>query len=109
MERTVVQFIIENIFLFLPIGIAGVVISVVLMFLPKKNIPQHEEESVSDIITLFTLRFNLYNLVYFFVWIMILIIGLLSNYIVPTLIGSVIAAVPLILLQLIKLKSSKES
>jgi hypothetical protein len=108
MERTIVQFIIENIFLFLPLGIAGVVITAILMFLPKKNIPQHEE-SVSDIITLFTLRFNLYNLVYFFVWIMILIIGLLSNYIVPTLIGSVIAAVPLILLQLIKLKSSKES
>ena len=108
MERTIVQFIIENIFLFLPLGIAGVVITAILMFLPKKNISQHEE-SVSDIITLFTLRFNLYNLVYFFVWIMILIIGLLSNYIVPTLIGSVIAAVPLILLQLIKLKSSKES
>lgn len=108
MERTIVQFIIENIFLFLPLGIAGVVITAILMFLPKKNIPQ-QEEPVSDIITLFTIRIDLYILVYFFVWIMITIIGLLSNYIVPTLIGSVIAAIPLILLQLIKLKSSKES
>ncbi len=108
MERTIVQFIIENIFLFLPLGIAGAVITAILMFLPKKNIPQ-QEEPVSDIITLFTIRIDLYILVYFFVWIMITIIGLLSNYIVPTLIGSVIAAVPLILLQLIKFKSSKES
>ncbi len=109
MERTIVQFIIENIFLFLPIGIAGVAATAILIFLPKKEHSPQPEKSISDIITLFTIRIDLYILVYLFIWIMIIVIGLLSNYIVPTLIGGVIAAVPLILLRLKKLKRSKES
>lgn len=108
MERTIVQFIIENIFLFLPIGIAGVVVTAILLFLPMKEHSPQQEKLISEIITLFTIRIDLYILVYLFIWIMIIIIGLLSNYIVPTLIGGVIAAVPLILLRLIKLKRSEE-
>ncbi len=108
MERTIVQFMIENIFLFLPIGIAGVVATAILIFLPKKEISPQQEKTTSDIITLLGIRFDLYFVVYLFIWISIIIIGLLSDYILPTLIGGVIAALPLILLQLLKLKKSKE-
>lgn len=109
MERTIVQFMIENIFLFLPIGIAGIVATAVLIFLPKKDTIPQQEVSTSDVITLFRFRFDLYFGVYLFIWISMIIIGLLSDYILPTLIGSVIAALPLILLQLLKLKKTKES
>lgn len=109
MERTVVQFMIENIFLFLPIGIAGIVATAILIFLPKKETVPQQEESTSDIITLFSFRFDLYFGVYLFIWVSIIIIGLLSDYILPTLIGGVIAALPLILLQLLKLKKTKET
>ncbi|MBN1861735.1 MAG: hypothetical protein JW840_09780 [Candidatus Thermoplasmatota archaeon] len=109
MERTIVQFIIENIFLFLPIGIVGVVVSAILIFLPKKETIPQQDKSTSDNITLFGIRFDLYFVVYLFIWVSIIIIGLLSNYILPTLIGSVIAALPLVLLQVLKLKTSKES
>lgn len=109
MEKTIVQFIIENIFLFLPIGIAGVVVTAILIFLPKKKTTPQQEVSTSDIITLFNIKFDLYYVVYLFIWISIIIIGLLSNFILPTLIGCGIAALPLVLLQLQKLKKSKES
>lgn len=109
MERTIVQFMIENIFLFLPIGIAGVVATAILIFLPKKETGPQQEESTSDIITLFSFRFDLYFGVYLFIWVSIIVIGLFSDYILPTLIGGVIAALPLILLQLLRLKKTKES
>lgn len=109
MERTIVQFIIENIFLFLPIGIAGVVVTAILIFLPKKETIPQQDKSISDSITLFGIRFDLYFVVYLFIWISIIIIGLLSNYILPTLIGGVIAALPLVLLRILKFKTSKES
>ncbi len=108
MEKTIVQFIIENIFLFLPIGAAGVVVTAILIFLPKKDTIPQQEESASDIITLFSIRFDLYFVIYLFIWISIIIIGLFSNYILPTLIGGVIAALPLILLQVQKYKTSEE-
>jgi hypothetical protein len=111
MEHTVVQFIVENIFLFLPIGITGIVITVILLLLPKqKNIPE-TDDLTSDYKTIFNFRINIYVLVYLFIWIMVIIIGLLSNFIIPTIIDGIIAAIPLILLMIVqhKTKNSKVS
>ncbi len=105
MEKTVVQFILENIFLFLPIGLVGIVSTLVLMLISKKeNIPRSETME-SNYITIYHVRFNIYFLVYLFIWIIILLIGLFSNFIIPTIIGGIIAIIPFILFIIIEYKT----
>jgi hypothetical protein len=109
MEKTVIQFILDNILLFLPIGITGIVTTIMLCFISKKETISESEDLKSDLITLFNIKLNIYVLVYLFIWIIIIIIGLSSNYIIPTIIGGILAAIPIILMMLIEFmaKNSK--
>lgn len=107
MEKTIVQFIIDNIFLFLPLGILGIISTIVLILTAKKEEKTESEDLESDFKTIVNIRFNLYFLVYLFIWIVIVIIGLLSNFIIPTIIGGVIATVPLLLLTFIEYQTKK--
>jgi hypothetical protein len=107
MEKTIVQFILDNIFLFLPLGASGIIATIVLFFYPKQGTTQNYEGMKSDIITILKIRLNIYVVVYLFVWIMIIIIGLFSDYLIPTLVGGIIAAVPLVILMLFDYKMNK--
>lgn len=107
MEKTIVQFILDNFFLFLPLGAAGIIATIVLFFLPKKETSQYSEDLKSDVMTFVKIRLNIYVVVYMFVWIMIIIIGVLSDFLIPTLIGGIIASVPLIILMLLEYKTNK--
>jgi hypothetical protein len=102
MEKTIVQFILDNIFLFLPLGITGIVVTIILFFLPKQEAAPKYEDVKTDFITIFKFRLNIYVLVYLFIWIMMVIIGVLSNFFIPTLIGGIIATVPLVLLVILE-------
>lgn len=107
MEKTIVQFILDNIFLFLPLGATGIIATIVLFFLPKQETSPKYEDVKSDFITILKVRLNFYVVVYLFVWIMIIIIGVLSDFLIPTLIGGIIAAIPLIVLILLENKANK--
>ncbi len=98
MENTVIEFIINNIFLFLPLGVAGIVITIFLLVTSKRESLSEPDNLESDYKTLFNIRLNIYVIIYFFIWIMVIIIGLLSNFIIPTLISGVLAAIPLIVM-----------
>ena len=108
MEKTIVQFILDNIFLFLPLGATGIIATIVLLFLPKQEASQKYEDVKPDVMTFLKIRLNIYMGVYLFVWIMMVIIGVLSDFLIPTLIGGIIAAVPLIVLMLPELKTKKQ-
>lgn len=107
MEKNLAQFILENIFLFLPIVTLGIVSTVVLMFISKKENRAETENLESDFTTIFRIRLNIYFLVYLFIWIMILTIGLFSDFIIPTITGGIIATIPLVLLILVDYKTKK--
>jgi hypothetical protein len=107
MEKTIVQFILDNIFFFLPLGATGIIATVVLFFLPKKGPASKYDDEKSDVITFFKVHLNVYVGVYLFIWIMIFIIGLLSDFLIPTLIGGIIAAIPLVILMLFEYKTNK--
>lgn len=107
MERTIVQFIIDNVFFFVPLGVAGVIATIVLYFLPTKETSKVSENLSTDFITLQKIQMNIYVMVYLFVWIMIIIIGLFSDFLVPSIIGGIIAAIPLIVLTLLEQKTRK--
>jgi TRAP-type C4-dicarboxylate transport system permease large subunit len=108
MENTVVSFIVENIFLFLPLGLTGIIATLFLYFTGKKeNIEQHEDE-VSDEWFLPKIRVNIYFLIYLLIWIVIIIIGVLSDFVIPTVVGGTIAVIPLVVMLLVsKTKKSK--
>jgi hypothetical protein len=107
MEKTIVQFILDNIFLFLPIGLTGVVATIILLLLPKQQVTQKFKDVEPGYVTVFKLRCNIYALVYVFIWISIIIIGLASSFFISTLVGAVIAAIPLVVFILLEQKTSK--
>jgi len=105
MENTVVHFIMENIFLFLPLGITGIIVTLFLYFTGKKETVMKDEDLTTEYKTILKIRINVYVLMYFFVWITIVVIGLLSDFFIPTLIGGIIAAIPFILMMLLTQKN----
>jgi hypothetical protein len=96
MEKTVVQFIVENIFLFLPLGITGIIITLILYLTGKKEEKPQSDDVTFDDISFGKLKVNVFLSIYLFIWITLFIIGLLSDFITPTIIGGTIAVIPLI-------------
>jgi len=107
MENTVIEFIIKNIFLFLPLGIAGIVITIFLLLTSKRESLPEPDDLEADYKTLFHIRMNIYMVIYFFIWIMVILIGVFSDFIVPTIVSGTIAAIPLILMILSDYRTKK--
>jgi len=95
---------VENIFLFLPLVITGIIITILLCIISKKETSPEDEALASDYITIFSQPINIYLIIYFFIWITIFLIGLFSEFFIPTLINGAIAAIPLCLLLFINYK-----
>ena len=106
MESNVVKFIVENIYLFFPLGISGIAITLYLYYTGKKEENDVKEELDADYIVLSKLKLNVYVLIYLFIFVMMLIIGALSDFIFPVIIGGAMALIPIILMIPVK-NSSK--
>lgn len=104
METNVVSFIVENIFLFLPLGIIGIAVTVYLYFTGTRQEGEHKENFDDDYLTIFSFTVNIYSMIYLFICVMIVIIALLSNFIIPAIVGSIFASIPLILMSIIRWK-----
>lgn len=98
MESNVVGFITENIFLFLPLGIIGIVATLYLYFTGKQEEDEARENLDADYLMVCSFKVNIYSMIYLFICMMIVSISLLSNFIVPAIVGSVFASIPLILM-----------
>ncbi|MBN2065224.1 MAG: hypothetical protein JW771_00250 [Candidatus Thermoplasmatota archaeon] len=107
METNVVSFIVENIFLFLPIGVIGIVVTLYLYFTGKREEDEQKEHLTADYFTISSFTINIYSIVYLFICVMIVIIALLSNFIIPAIVGSVCASIPLVLMGIIQWKYRK--
>jgi hypothetical protein len=107
METNIISFIIENIYLFLPLGIAGITITLILLFTGQKDGTEHQENLKTDNIYLVTYPINIYLLIYLFIWAMMLIMGLTSNFIIPAFIGGFLATIPIAAILFTHLKTPK--
>ncbi len=105
MESNVVSFIIENIFLFLPLGIIGIGVTIYLYVTAEKVTSVSEENSEVDYLKFSRVTINFYVLVYLFICIMFLIIGYFSDFMIPVIVGSMAAFIPVVLMILIKWKA----
>lgn len=104
MENSIVDFIIENIFLFLPLVIFGIVVTIYLYLTGTKEKVEKEYELDADNITIAKFHVNVYLLIYIFFCSMMILIGFLSDFIIPTIVGGALAAIPIIIMILVKFK-----
>lgn len=107
MENTIVNFIVENIFLFLPVGLTGIIVTLFLYFTGKKENIEQNEDVVFDEWFLPKIRVNVLVLVYLFIWIVLIMIGVFSDFVIPTVIGGTIAVIPLIATMLVRCRIKK--
>ena len=98
MAANVVNFITENIFLFLPLGIAGITTTIFLYLTGEKGEPEKAEDLESDFLDLFKFNVNFYFLIYLFVFVMLIISGFLSNFAIPVIVGGILASIPMFLM-----------
>ena len=105
MESNVVKFILENIYLFLPIGILGISITLYLYYTGKKEDIKLKDDLKDNYLVFSKFNINIYVLIYLFILTMMIIIGLLSNLIIPIIIGGFIALIPIVAFFLTKIKT----
>ena len=101
-EHTVVQFITESLMFFLPLVIAGIVVTLLLYFTGKKETPVEDENLMGNYLTILHIKINFYAVLYLLIWIVLITIGALSDFLIPTLISGTIALIPLIILLLLR-------
>ena len=100
MEQNVVQFILDNMMFFLPLGIIGIVSTFILYFTSERDEKNRHLKDVDLNVNLFNRKINCFLLIYIFVFIMMILIGFFSEFYVATTIGGCIAFVPIIILLL---------
>ena len=98
MEQNIVQFITDNIMFFLPLGIIGIVSTIILYFTGARNDKNRCNKDTNFHIILLNRKFNYFFSIYIFIFSMILIIGFLSKFYLAAIIGGCIAFIPIIVL-----------
>ena len=104
MENNVVSFITENIFLFLPLVTIGIVTTLYLYITGTRDGTEEKDDLDADYIVLAKLNVNIYVLIYLYIFSIMIIIGLLSTFVIPVLIGGILASIPMIMIQISRLK-----
>ena len=96
-----------NIPLFLAIGVAGLIITIIIYITGKNKKLETEIESDFGYINLLKISVSILFLVYLFRLIMMFLTGLLSGLYISVVIGGIFAIIPLILIALIRIKSAR--
>jgi len=95
MESNIVSYILEHIVLFLSLGIIGIAVTILLYATGKKETTEEKEITDAYTITISTIRMNVFVIIYLFIMCMLILIGVLSQFIIPVIIGAVLAVIPL--------------
>jgi len=107
MENTVIQYILNNLWLFLPLGLGGIAVTLILFFTGARESPVEEDDLGFDNKTFFGFRMNVFAVLYFLIWIVLMFIGVFSSFIVPTVISGIIALLPLLFIIYVNRTSRK--
>jgi hypothetical protein len=107
METNVVTFILENIYLFLPLGLAGIIITLALIFTSKKTGAESKDDISTDYYTLYGLKINVYLAAYSIICIIMIITGILSQLYTPIALGGIIAIIPILFVIILQAKGKQ--
>ena len=95
--------------IFLSIGLAGVIITLLLYCTGEKKKPETQEDGGLGSITILKLSISIILILYLFRLLMMFFTGLLSKAYEPALIGGLFACIPLILIGIITYKKSSKA
>lgn len=95
--------------IFLSIGLAGVVITLLLYFTGEKKKPEKQEDEDLGTITVLKLSISIILILYLFRLIMMFFTGLLSKIYEPALVGGLFTCIPLILIGITAYKKSSKT
>jgi len=109
MATNIISYISENIFIFLPLGITGVAVTIILYFTGKKEGYGFKDNLQDDYLKISKFNVNIYIFVYFFIWLMYLITGLLCEFTMPIIVSGILALIPIIIMFIISKRSIKNS
>lgn len=108
MESNVVNFITENIFLFLPVGITGIIATIALFYMGRNDSHYQKQELEKSIIKIYHKKVDFFLIIYTFIVIMMSIIGIMSEFLFATLIGGTIALIPILITILLEHRKSNK-
>ena len=97
MEKTIINFISENIMAFVPLLIIGIGSTLYLYFTGTKDGDEIPDKRESDHIEFLNHRFNVYILIYLFIVVMMILLGFASAFYEPVIVGGLLALIPIVL------------
>lgn len=98
MENTVIQYIVDRLAIFVPVLIGGLIITLILYFTGKKDAPVPEKNLQEDYQKIGTIQINIFFIFYLVAWVVLVVIGVLSDFLIPTIVNCLISLIPLLLL-----------
>ena len=96
-----------NIPLFLFIGLAGLIITVIVYFTGKDKKYKTQEESNFGYVSFLKISVSIILIVYLFRLIMMVLTGLISGLHMPVVVGGIFALIPLALIGLTSIKTTR--
>ena len=96
----------ENLNIIIPIGVFLIFLTVFLVITSSRNETKKEFGFHSRKIKVLTVKMDIITLIYFLLFFMMVCIGFLSNFLMPTIIGGVFAFIPFLLLFYVENKES---
>ncbi len=107
MENTVIQYIVDRLAFFVPVLLGGFIITMILYFTGKKDTPIEEENLQEDYKRIGNFSINSLFIFYLAAWVVLVVIGVLSDFLIPTIVNGFIALIPLLLLILTRRRKQK--
>jgi di/tricarboxylate transporter len=99
----------ENMHIVLPLGIFSIVFTIYLCLTGDRNVTEKKIDIDNNYIKISRIKIDIFTLVYLFIFIMMVIVGIFSKFcIIPLIIASVFAFIPLILMIFIRFYSNEK-
>ena len=98
MENALVNFVFDHLYIFVPLLLTGFLVTLYLLWKSPKETPTRKDNLLVDYKKIGRHRVNIFIFFYLLIWIVMVLIGIFSGFIIPTLINSVFALIPLLVL-----------
>ena len=88
------------------LGSGGIIITIILCITGERNKTQEKIDSDFDYINIFKISISIVALIYLFRLIMMFFTGMISDFIIPSLVGVILALLPIVVIILLRYKST---
>jgi hypothetical protein len=91
----------DDIPIFILLGSGGIIITIILCITGERNKTQEKIDTDFDYIHIFKISISIVALIYLFRLIMMFFTGMISDFIIPSLVGLILAVIPIVMIILL--------